>query len=100
MTPGGATCLLATPLLLVPPSLSPSRPSFHPPHPLPMPTQSPPQLVAGEQIDHAFGARLSLTTLASAALGNLVADGVGVSATQSVQENIKRFGVAKPPRLR
>ncbi|EFN52363.1 hypothetical protein CHLNCDRAFT_15662, partial [Chlorella variabilis] len=35
-------------------------------------------LVAGEQIDAVFGARFGLTTLASAGLGNLVADVVGV----------------------
>lgn len=56
------------------------------------------QLVAGEQIDHLFGARMGLTVLASAGLGNMVADVVGVSATHSVQENMKRF--YKPPRLR
>lgn len=31
-------------------------------------------LVAGEQIDHLFGARMGLTVLASAGLGNMVAD--------------------------
>lgn len=38
----------------------------------------------GEQIDAAFGVTLGLTTLASAALGNLVADVVGVSVTHTV----------------
>lgn len=33
-------------------------------------------------------------------LGNMVADVVGVSATQTVQENMKRVTWARPPRLR
>lgn len=56
-------------------------------------------LVAGEQIDHYFGAKLGLSVLASAGLGNLVADVVGVSATHTIQDNIKRIGFAQPPRL-
>ena len=47
--------------------------------PMPTPDQRPlpsraPQLVAGEQIDHLFGAKLGLSVLASAGLGNMVAD--------------------------
>ena len=42
-------------------------------------------LVAGEQIDHMFGAKMGLSVLASAGLGNLIADVVGVSATHTVQ---------------
>ncbi|KAL4422684.1 hypothetical protein ABPG75_008881 [Micractinium tetrahymenae] len=56
-------------------------------------------LVAGEQIDYLFGAKFGLSVLASAGLGNLVADVVGVSATHTIQENIKRIGFAQPPRL-
>lgn len=56
-------------------------------------------LVAGEQIDAVFGARFGLTTLASAGLGNLVADVVGVSATHSVQDLLKRTGWVRPPPL-
>lgn len=56
--------------------------------------------MAGEQIDHYFGAKLGLSVLASAGLGNLVADVVGVSATHTIQDNIKRIGFAQPPRLR
>jgi hypothetical protein len=58
------------------------------------------QLVAGEQIDAVFGAKLGLTMMASAGLGNMVADVVGVSATHSVQEAIKRLNLGRPPRLR
>lgn len=54
-------------------------------------------LLAGEQIDAAFGVRFGLTTLASAALGNLVADVVGVSVTHQIQEGMRR--VLNPPRL-
>ena len=54
-------------------------------------------LLAGEQIDMAFGASLGLTTLASAALGNLVADVVGVSVTHQVQENMRK--IMNPPHL-
>lgn len=43
------------------------------------------QLVAGEQIDVLFGASMGISTLASAALGNLVADVVGVSVTHQIQ---------------
>lgn len=56
--------------------------------------------MAGEQIDALFGARMGLTMMASAGFGNLVADVVGVSATRTVQENIKRVSWATPPRLR
>ena len=45
------------------------------------------QLVAGEQIELTFGERLGLSTLAAAALGNLVSDvcGVGVASHIEVQ---------------
>eukprot|EP00887_Chlorella_sp_A99_P000208 scaffold13.g208.t1 len=66
-------------------------------------------LLAGEQIDAAFGVRFGLTTLASAALGNLVADVVGVSVTHQIQGErwLRRAGavregmrrVLNPPRL-
>ncbi len=42
-------------------------------------------LAAGEEIDAVFGARLGLTTLASAGLGNLVADVCGVSAANMIE---------------
>lgn len=58
---------------------------------------SPTQLVAGEQIDHLFGAKLGLTMMASAGLGNMVADVVGVTATHTIQDNMSRF--MPPPRL-
>jgi hypothetical protein len=42
-------------------------------------------LVAGEEIDSAFGVRLGLSTLASAGLGNLVADVIGVGAANGIE---------------
>ena len=49
------------------------------------------QLVAGEQIEVTFGARLGLSTLAAAALGNLVSDvcGVGVASHIEVREVLR-----------
>jgi hypothetical protein len=41
--------------------------------------------VAGEEIDSAFGVRLGLSTLASAGLGNLVADVIGVGAANGIE---------------
>ncbi len=43
------------------------------------------QLVAGEEIDNAFGTTLRLSTLASAGLGNLIADVIGVSAANGIE---------------
>uniref|UniRef100_A0A7S0S858 EF-hand domain-containing protein n=1 Tax=Chlamydomonas leiostraca TaxID=1034604 RepID=A0A7S0S858_9CHLO len=54
-------------------------------------------LVAGEEIDHVFGARLGLTTLASAGLGNLVADVMGVSVANGIEQGVKK--VIKTPKL-
>lgn len=59
-------------------------------------------LIAGEQIDLALGTRLGITTLASAGLGNLVADVVGVSVSQQVQERANKALAllgTKPPKL-
>lgn len=56
-------------------------------------------LVAGEQIDALLGLRLGISTLASAALGNLVADVVGVSVTHQIQAAAKNIKWAQPPRL-
>jgi hypothetical protein len=56
-------------------------------------------LTAGEQIDHLVGLRLGITTLASAGLGNLIADVVGVSVTQEIKEKSRRLPWAQPPRL-
>ncbi|KAH7616008.1 putative Transmembrane protein 65 [Nannochloris sp. 'desiccata'] len=56
-------------------------------------------IVAGDAIDSLFGAKLGITTLASAGLGNIVADVVGVSATQQIKERSRKIKWAQPPRL-
>lgn len=56
-------------------------------------------LASSEQIDSLLGARFGLTTLASAALGNIVADVFGVGVTQQIQNYAKRIPGAAPPRL-
>lgn len=43
------------------------------------------QLVAGSEIDHLFGAKLGLTTLAAAGLGNMVSDVAGVSMADRIE---------------
>lgn len=57
------------------------------------------QLVAGEEIDAAFGAKLGLSTLASAGLGNLVADVIGVSAANGIEQGVKRLPFIKATQL-
>lgn len=56
-------------------------------------------IVAGDAIDSLFGAKFGITTLASAGLGNIVADVVGVSATQQIKERSRKVTWAQPPRL-
>lgn len=56
-------------------------------------------ILAGDAVDSLFGARLGITTLASAGLGNIVADVVGVSVTQQIKERSRRISWAQPPRL-
>lgn len=56
-------------------------------------------IVAGDTIDALFGARLGITTLAAAGLGNIVADVVGVGATQQIKEQSRKVRWAAPPRL-
>jgi len=56
-------------------------------------------IVAGDAVDSLFGARFGITTLASAGLGNIVADVVGVSVTQQIKETSRKIRWAQPPRL-
>ncbi len=56
-------------------------------------------ILAGDAVDSLFGARLGITTLAAAGLGNIVADVVGVSVTQQIKERSRRVSWAQPPRL-
>ncbi|KAF5834820.1 hypothetical protein DUNSADRAFT_8404 [Dunaliella salina] len=48
-------------------------------------------LFAGEEIDHAFGLRLGLSTLASAGLGNTMADIIGVSAASGIEAAVRKL---------
>lgn len=56
-------------------------------------------ITAGEQIDHLVGLRLGITTMASAGLGNIVADVVGVSVTQQIKQTARSLDWAQPPKL-
>lgn len=56
-------------------------------------------LLAGEAIDNLAGLHFGITTLASAGLGNIAADVVGVSVTQHIKERSRKIGWAQPPRL-
>lgn len=56
-------------------------------------------LVAGEEIDNMFGLRLGLSTLASAGLGNAVADVIGVGAAKYIEQVVRWFPWVKDPKL-
>jgi hypothetical protein len=61
---------------------SPVRKTLRPPH-LVLKLHS--QITAGEQIDLAFGAKLGLSSMAAAGLGNTVADVVGINISHSIE---------------
>ncbi|KAG2442809.1 hypothetical protein HXX76_002888 [Chlamydomonas incerta] len=56
-------------------------------------------LVAGEEIDNMFGMRLGLSTLASAGLGNAVADVIGVGAAKYIEQAVRWLPFVKEPKL-
>lgn len=56
-------------------------------------------LLAGDAIDSMIGLHLGITTLASAGLGNIAADVVGVSVTHQIKEKSRKILWAQPPRL-
>ncbi|GLC35741.1 hypothetical protein PLESTB_000489500 [Pleodorina starrii] len=56
-------------------------------------------LVAGEEIDNMFGLRLGLSTLASAGLGNAVADVIGVGAAKYIEQVVRWLPFVKEPKL-
>eukprot|EP00890_Picochlorum_soloecismus_P002201 jgi/Picsp_1/2982/NSC_01206-R1_protein len=56
-------------------------------------------LLAGDAIDSMIGFHLGITTLASAGLGNIAADVVGVSVTHQIKEHSRKISWAQPPRL-
>lgn len=43
------------------------------------------QITAGEQIDLMFGAKLGLSSMAAAGLGNTVADVVGINISHTIE---------------
>ncbi|KAG2495698.1 hypothetical protein HYH03_006298 [Edaphochlamys debaryana] len=56
-------------------------------------------LVAGEEIDNIFGIKLGLSTLASAGLGNAVADVIGVGAAKYIEQVVRLFPFVREPKL-
>ncbi|KAG2450071.1 hypothetical protein HYH02_000175 [Chlamydomonas schloesseri] len=56
-------------------------------------------LVAGEEIDNVFGVKLGLSTLASAGLGNAVADVIGVGAAKYIEQAVRWLPFVKEPKL-
>lgn len=56
-------------------------------------------LLAGDAIDNLAGVHFGITTLASAGLGNIAADVVGVSVTHHIKEKSRKIAWAQPPRL-
>lgn len=46
------------------------------------------QITAGEQIDLMFGAKLGLSSMAAAGLGNTVADVVGINISHTIEVRV------------
>jgi len=53
-------------------------------------------IVAGDSIDHAFGAALGLSSMAAAGLGNLLSDVSGVQAGSVIERWAARSGLPEP----
>lgn len=53
-------------------------------------------IVAGEYIDYTFGAVLGISTMAAAALGNLLSDVCGVGSAHYIEAMCSKFGVRAP----
>jgi hypothetical protein len=53
-------------------------------------------IIAGEYIDVTIGATLGISTMAAAALGNLVSDVAGVGCTGYIESFVSKFGVSVP----
>ncbi|XP_067943088.1 transmembrane protein 65-like [Watersipora subatra] len=54
-------------------------------------------LTAGEYIDITFGAWLGITTMAAAALGNMISDVLGITTAGFVEQTALKFGLKAPP---
>ncbi|KAK9909822.1 hypothetical protein WJX75_008001 [Coccomyxa subellipsoidea] len=53
-------------------------------------------IVAGDEIESLFGAKLGLSTLAAAGLGNLISDVIGLGMAEPVQARMGRWLKTKP----
>ncbi|CAL8467827.1 g7365 [Coccomyxa elongata] len=53
-------------------------------------------IVAGDEIESMFGARLGISTLAAAGLGNLISDVIGLGMAEPVQARMGRWLKVKP----
>lgn len=56
------------------------------------------QIVAGDEIESMFGAKLGLSTLAAAGLGNLISDVIGLGMAEPVQVK-EKIRCGRPIRL-
>lgn len=54
------------------------------------------QITAGEQIDAVFGAKLGLSSMAAAGLGNTVADVVGINISHTIEQKFKGMQSMSP----
>ncbi|KAI6233699.1 Transmembrane protein 65 [Aphelenchoides fujianensis] len=53
-------------------------------------------ILAGEYIDQSLGALLSISTMAAAALGNIISDVAGVGLAHYVEFFVQRIGIRHP----
>jgi len=53
-------------------------------------------IVAGEYIDHSLGCALGISTMAAAAIGNMISDVAGIGLAGYVEGLAARFGVEEP----
>ena len=54
-------------------------------------------ILAGEYIDQSLGALLSISTMAAAALGNIISDVAGVGLAHYVESFFNKIGIKHPP---
>ena len=57
------------------------------------------QIVAGDEIESMFGAKLGLSTLAAAGLGNLISDVIGLGMAEPVQVMLHRSALGCEDKL-
>ncbi len=56
-------------------------------------------ILAGEEIDLLFGAKLGMSTMAAAGLGNLVSDVAGLGLADQIEASVRRLSWAQPAPL-